>query len=595
MEKVLIVDDDSKLLNILKKGLQKYVNQFEVLTASDGEEAIEVLKRERISVLVTDLVMPKVSGLELLTYMNQNRPHIPCIVITAHGNPEFRERAAREDVLGYIEKPFDSNKLAWEILDRLDRFDEDSYPKGMSVNSLLLLTEMEQKTCLLEISFSGKRKGLFYFNKGVLYDALYSDLKGEDAALEMIGWDHVDFQFKDISKEDQKRRINRGLMSLIMEGTRFKDKAIGAGNEVGPAEVVKTEKVSEQKRDSSLQDQAEEKESELISEAVSLAEGHHFQQSQKVLARLLRINPRNCEGWLWCSRVLGSMKAIKSSLKNAAAISSEDPLVVLEIEKLNLAENKVWTERVWHCPFCWCPLEEKAGECYYCEAHLFVHEQFFTSKRAAKRGIIKKAIERYEKVIKEEKNADAHYYLAMAYLNMEHWEEALDQLQKSKKLAPENKAFIEQLHALQSYMDVMGTVSQKKRSDLSKAPKGVAKRNKILVAEDSSDTRKLIVKILSLKGYAVVEAKDGLEALSQLNNEMPDLVLLDIVMPRMDGYKVLSIMKDSATFKDIPVIIVTGKDKFFDKITGKMSGASVYLTKPFDPDKLIDTVNKCLR
>jgi twitching motility two-component system response regulator PilG len=595
MEKVLIVDDDSKLLNILKKGLQKYVDQFEVLTASDGEEAIEVLKRERISVLVTDLVMPKVSGLELLTYMNQNHPHIPCIVITAHGNPEFRERAAREDVLGYIEKPFDSNELAWEILDRLDRFDENSYPKGMSVNSLLLLTEMEKKTCLLEINFSGKRKGLFYFNKGVLYDALYSDLKGEDAALEMIGWDHVDFQFKDISKEDQKRRINRGLMPLIMEGTRFKDKAIGAGNEVGSAEVVKTEKVSEQKRDSSLQDQAEEKESELISEAVSLAEGHHFQQSQKVLARLLRINPRNCEGWLWCSRVLGSMKAIKSSLKNAATISSKDPLVVLEIEKLNLAENKVWTDRVWHCPFCWSPLEEKAGECYYCEAHLFIHEQFFTSKRTANQGIINKAIERYEKVIKEEKNADAHYYLAMAYLNMENWAEAFDQLQKSKKLAPENKAFIEQLNALQSYMDVMGMVYQKKISDLSKASKGVAKGNKILVAEDSSDTRKLIVRILSRKGYAVLEAKDGLEALSQLNNEKPDLVMLDIVMPRMDGYKVLSIMKDSAIFKDIPVIILTGKDKVFDKIKGKMSGASSYLTKPFNPAKLIDTINKCLR
>ncbi len=595
MEKVLIVDDDSKLLDILKNGLQKYVNQFEVLTASDGEEAIEVLKRERISILVTDLVMPKVSGLGLLTYMNENRPHIPCIVITAHGNPEFKERASREDVLGFIEKPFDSNELAWEILDRLDRFDEDSYPKGMSVNSLLLLTEMEQKTCLLEISFRGKRKGLFYFNKGVLYDALYSDLKGEDAALEMIGWDHVDFQFKDISKEDQKRRINRGLMSLIMEGTRFKDKAIGAGNEVGPAEVVKTEKVSEQKRDSSLQDQAEEKESELASQAVTLAEGHHFQQAQKVLARLLKINPRNCEGWLWYSRVLGSMKAIKSSLKNAAIISSEDPLVVSEIEKLNLAENKVWTERVWHCPFCWSPLEEKAGECYYCEAHLFVHEQFFTSKRAAKQGIIEKAIERYEKVIKEEKNADAHYYLAMAHLNMENWEEALDHLQKSKKLAPDNKTFIEQLHTLQSYMNAMGTVSQKEKSDLSEAPKGVAKINKILVAEDSSDTRKLIVAILSRKGYAVVEAKDGLEALSQLNNERPDLVLLDIVMPRMDGYKVLSIMKDSATFKDIPVIIITGKDKVFDKIKGKMSGANVYLTKPFDPDKLIDTINKCLR
>ncbi len=183
----------------------------------------------------------------------------------------------------------------------------------------------------------------------------------------------------------------------------------------------------------------------------------------------------------------------------------------------------------------------------------------------------------------------------MAYLNMEHWGKAFNQLQKSNKLAPENKTFIEQLHTLQSYMDVMGIVYQKERSDLSKAPKGVAKRNKILIAEDSSDTRKLIVAVLSRKGYAVLEAKDGLEALSQLNNERPDLVMLDIVMPRMDGYKVLSIMKDSVTFKDIPVVIVTGKDKVFDKIKGKMAGATAYLTKPFDPDKLIDTINKYLR
>jgi len=566
------------------------------LTASDGKEAIELLKKIHISVLVTDLVMPKVGGLELLAYMTKEYSPFSCVVMTAHGNPEFKKRALREDVIGYIEKPFEIDELAWQIIPKLSRFSEGLYPKGMSVNSLLLLAEMEEKTGLLEIHNGGEKKGQFYFDKGVLYDALYDDLKGEDAALEMIGWDHrVVFSFRNLPEEDVKRQINRDLISLIVEGARLKDKTIEAEEEIGQTEVVKTEKISEQKHDSSLQDQAEEKESELISQAVTLAEGHHFQQAQKVLARLLRINPRNCEGWLWCSRVLGSMKAIKSSLKNAATISSEDPLVVLEIEKLNLAENKVWTERVWHCPFCWSPLEEKAVECYYCEAHLFVREQFFTSKRAAKQGIIEKAIERYEKVIKEEKNADAHYYLAMAYLNMEHWEEALDQLQKSKKLAPKNKTFIEQLHALQSYMDAMGTVSQKERSDLSKAPKEVAKINKILVAEDSSDTRKLIVRILSRKGYAVIEAKDGLEALSQLNNERPDLVLLDIVMPRMDGYKVLSIMKDSATFKDIPVIIITGKDKVFDKIKGKMSGASVYLTKPFNPDKLIDTINKCLR
>ena len=87
MDKVLIVDDELELLDSLKKDLQNYETQFEVLTALDGEKAIEVLKRESITVLVTDLAKPKVDGFGLLAHMTKNHPLTPCIVTTEYGKP----------------------------------------------------------------------------------------------------------------------------------------------------------------------------------------------------------------------------------------------------------------------------------------------------------------------------------------------------------------------------------------------------------------------------------------------------------------------------------------------------------------------------
>ncbi len=124
MDKVLIVNSDPEFLNSLKEGLEKYKGQFEVLTALDCKEAIEVLRRERISVLVTDLVKPKVDGQELLSHMTKNYPQIPCIAITEPGSHEIKKRACREDILCYIEKQFAVEELAWAVIDGLDRLDE---------------------------------------------------------------------------------------------------------------------------------------------------------------------------------------------------------------------------------------------------------------------------------------------------------------------------------------------------------------------------------------------------------------------------------------------------------------------------------------
>ena len=116
----------------------------------------------------------------------------------------------------------------------------------------------------------------------------------------------------------------------------------------------------------------------------------------------------------------------------------------------------------------------------------------------------------------------------------------------------------------------------------------------ILVVEDSPTTRKVISITLSRQGYRVIEAGDGLEALSKISEERPDLIMLDVILPKMDGYKILSIVKGNKEFKDIPVIMLTSKDGFINKMKGKMAGSAAYLTKPFDPAKMIAEVGKQL-
>jgi twitching motility two-component system response regulator PilH len=118
---------------------------------------------------------------------------------------------------------------------------------------------------------------------------------------------------------------------------------------------------------------------------------------------------------------------------------------------------------------------------------------------------------------------------------------------------------------------------------------------KILVAEDSKTDAKYIESILAEKGYDIIFAEDGEEAEKLIEKELFDLIILDVVMPKKNGFQVCRTIKKNEKTKDIPVILVTSKKEEADKYWGKQQGADEYVTKPFEPIDLLAAIKRCLR
>lgn len=115
---------------------------------------------------------------------------------------------------------------------------------------------------------------------------------------------------------------------------------------------------------------------------------------------------------------------------------------------------------------------------------------------------------------------------------------------------------------------------------------------KILIADDEAEIRDVLRLYLEKDGYEVVEAADGVEAMDQIQKEKPDLAILDIMMPALDGYRVLRNIREN---NNIPVIMLSAKDSDADKILGLDLGADDYITKPFGPLEAVARVNSNIR
>ena len=118
---------------------------------------------------------------------------------------------------------------------------------------------------------------------------------------------------------------------------------------------------------------------------------------------------------------------------------------------------------------------------------------------------------------------------------------------------------------------------------------------KVLVIDDSNTIRRSAEAFLRQAGFNVVLAEDGFDALSKISDHHPQVIFVDIMMPRLDGYQTCALIKQNPTFKSTPVIMLSSKDGIFDRARGKLVGADEYLTKPFTKESLLSAVRRHYR
>jgi twitching motility two-component system response regulator PilG len=115
---------------------------------------------------------------------------------------------------------------------------------------------------------------------------------------------------------------------------------------------------------------------------------------------------------------------------------------------------------------------------------------------------------------------------------------------------------------------------------------------KVMVIDDSKTIRRTAETLLKKAGCEVITATDGFEALSKITDQNPDVIFIDIMMPRLDGYQTCALIKNNHLYKNTPVILLTSKDGLFDRARGRIVGSDQYLTKPFTKDELLSAISE---
>ncbi len=115
---------------------------------------------------------------------------------------------------------------------------------------------------------------------------------------------------------------------------------------------------------------------------------------------------------------------------------------------------------------------------------------------------------------------------------------------------------------------------------------------KVMVIDDSKTIRRTAESILVRQGYDVVTAVDGYEALAKIAEHEPDIIFVDILMPRLDGYQTCTLIKHNSRFRNTPVIMLSSKDGIFDRAKGRVVGSEHYITKPFNQDDLLGAIRE---
>ena len=213
---VLIVDDDQGTLHVLTNGISTILDMFEVLTATNGREAIEHLERRHVDALVTDLAMPVMDGFALIAYVTNLKRPLPVVVLSGLASGDIGERLAPYGGLRVLHKPASYQDVAESLLQAMEHV-ALGHVEGIPLSGVLQLVESERRSCTVVVT-SGRRKGRLSFQSGRLIDAYSEDFgaDGEPAAYDILGWDDTSIAFEHLP-DNVRRTIHTPMQLMLIE------------------------------------------------------------------------------------------------------------------------------------------------------------------------------------------------------------------------------------------------------------------------------------------------------------------------------------------------------------------------------------------
>ena len=319
----------------------------------------------------------------------------------------------------------------------------------------------------------------------------------------------------------------------------------------------------------------------LFNTGVRLAKSGEHKQADQNFQEACLLHPNSEKIWYWRAFVASNNQIRAQFLERVLEINPEH------------AQAKTWMDRrqsqlqeaheSWSCPICQESYQEEQTECTQCGVVLdLTRLDYILGSRAIDENLIHMGITNLTHRALNGHRFENRFNIGVAYLNLKQWEKALEVFLDIRPIDPENENLNHILTLLQSK-------ALEEEDEKMPPPRH---RGTVMIVDDSTTVRKLVSITVEDLGFQVIEAANGSQALSQIFEKKPDVVFLDIKMPQMDGYQVCRILKENKHTADIPIIMLTGQDGFFDRVRGKMVGAMDYITKPFDAETLVTALEK---
>jgi twitching motility two-component system response regulator PilG len=331
--------------------------------------------------------------------------------------------------------------------------------------------------------------------------------------------------------------------------------------------------------------------------AVAEAQAGNQAAARRLLQAFTEKEPTNETAWHWLATVAESPQEAAKCWGRVLEINPNNEAAKRGLEACQPPPPPA--PPPWQCPLCG-QTGEETNQCRACGAILTLEPpEVYLANQDAQPKQLRDAIAEYETLVpksqsgnNQERQPDfaVYYYLSIAHLNLREFDKAVVHLQAAAKQRPDDTALLAHLDRLSRYRPAPAT-PERKASEVNKA----ASQPRILIVDDSPTVRKLVTMTMEKNGYQVTAAANGYEATDRLLKNLPDLILLDISMPGIDGYQVCKLIKGNRETAAIPVVMLSGKDGFLDRIRGRMAGFTASITKPFKPEILVQVVKKYCR